>query len=34
MTRAEQAGREAAEVRVRAEELSRRFGAGREQLRT
>jgi hypothetical protein len=28
MTRAEQAGREAAEVRVRAEELSRRFGAG------
>jgi hypothetical protein len=28
MTRAEQASREAAEVRVRAEELSRRFGAG------
>ena len=28
MTRAEQAGREAAAVRARAEELSRRFGAG------
>jgi hypothetical protein len=28
MTRAEQAGREAAAVRIRAEELSRRFGAG------
>ena len=28
MTRAEQASREAAAVRVRAEELSRRFGAG------
>ena len=28
MTRAEQASREAAKVRVRAEELSRRFGAG------
>ena len=28
MTRAEQASREAAEVRIRAEELSRRFGAG------
>jgi hypothetical protein len=28
MTRAEQAGREAAAVRTRAEELSRRFGAG------
>jgi hypothetical protein len=30
MTRAEQAGREAAAVRIRAEELSRRFGAGDE----
>ena len=31
MTRAEQASREAAAVRVRAEELSRRFGAGGER---
>ena len=30
MTRAEQAGREAVAVRIRAEELSRRFGAGDE----
>jgi hypothetical protein len=31
ITRAEQAGREAAAVRIRAEELSRRFGAGDER---